>query len=62
MRNTKIAFNCSPELATKLLELRHDRNYPAQTFARRLIRQAMEFREVGKVEALDLIRWTYSWL
>lgn len=54
-------IDCSKELAAKLMELRRDGDYNAQSFARRIIRQAMAFRECGKVEGLKFIRWTYSW-
>lgn len=52
---------CDAELVAKLKELRQDGTYPAQSFARQVIRQAMRFHEVGKVEAGLLVRWTYSW-
>jgi hypothetical protein len=55
-------IDCSKELAEKLMELRRDGDYKAQSFARRIIRQAMSFRECGKAEGLKFIQWTYSWI
>lgn len=51
----------SPELQNKLAELRQDGTYPAQSFARNLLRQAFVAKHVTVKEFGVLVRQTYFW-
>jgi hypothetical protein len=57
-------FDCSPDLAKTLLELRQKAkgDYQGQSFARRILKQAFDLRQLGKAEYTKLFNWTYTWL
>ena len=54
--------NLSPELQAKLAELRRDGTYPAQSFARNLLRQAFVAKQVTRQQYDRLVRWSYCWI